>query len=171
MRISELASHTEIPVATIKFYLRENLLHEGVRTAATQAQYDQSHVARLRLIRALLGPGGLSIAAAHQVIQAIEEPPESVHELLAVAAGAVAGPNLEDALRALDEAGFKLPEGALDLYQDHMRQIAEFEIDNVPTNSPAAAVRYVVLGTVLLEPVILSLRRAAEEEASARRFG
>jgi DNA-binding transcriptional MerR regulator len=44
MRISELSSHTEIPVATIKFYLRENLLHEGVRTAATQAQYDQSHV-------------------------------------------------------------------------------------------------------------------------------
>ncbi|HXD24460.1 MAG TPA: MerR family transcriptional regulator [Propionibacteriaceae bacterium] len=158
-------------VATIKFYLREKLLHEGVRTAATQAQYDQSHVARLRLIRALIGPGGLSIAAAHQVIQAIEEPPGSVHELLGVAAGAVAGPNLDDALRALDEAGFTLPEGALDLYQDHMRQIAEFEIDNVPTESPAAAVRYVVLGTVLLEPVILALRRAAEEEASARRFG
>jgi DNA-binding transcriptional MerR regulator len=170
MRISELSSHTEIPVATIKFYLRENLLHEGVRTAATQAQYDQSHVARLRLIRALLGPGGLSVAAAHQVIQAIEEPPASIHELLGVAAGAVAGPNLEDALRALDEADFKLPEGALDLFQDHMRQIAEFEIDNVPTESPAAAVRYVVLGTVLLEPVILALRRAAEEEASARRF-
>ncbi len=171
MRISELSSHTEIPVATIKFYLRENLLHDGVRTAATQAQYDQSHVARLRLIRALIGPGGLSIAAAHRVIQAIEEPPESVHELLGVAAAAVAGPNLDDALRALDEAGFTLPEGALDLYQDHMRQIAEFEIDNVPTESPAAAVRYVVLGTVLLEPVILALRRAAEEEASARRFG
>jgi hypothetical protein len=113
----------------------------------------------------------LSIAAAHQVIQAIEEPPESVHELLGVAAAAVAGPNLEDALRALDEAGFTLPEGALDLYQDHMRQIAEFEIDNVPTESPAAAVRYVVLGTVLLEPVILALRRQAEEDASARRFG
>ena len=171
MRISELSSHTEIPVATIKFYQRENLLHDGVLTAATQAQYDQSHVARLRLIRALIGPGGLSIAAAHQVIKAIEEPPESVHELLGVAAAAVAGPNLEDALRALDEAGFTLPEGALDLYQDHMRQIAEFEIDNVPTESPAAAVRYVVLGTVLLEPVILALRRAAEEEASARRFG
>jgi DNA-binding transcriptional MerR regulator len=171
MRISELSSRTEIPVATIKFYQRENLLHDGVLTAATQAQYDQSHVARLRLIRALIDPGGLSIAAAHQVIQAIEEPPESVHELLGVAAAAVAGPNLEDALRALDEAGFTLPEGALDLYQDHMRQIAEFEIDNVPTESPAAAVRYVVLGTVLLEPVILALRRAAEEEASARRFG
>ena len=171
MRISELSAQTGIPVATIKFYLRENLLHDGVRTAATQAQYDESHVARLRLIRALLGPGGLSIAAAHRVIQAIEEPPESVYELLGIAARAVAGPNLDDALRGLEEAGFELPEGALDMYRNHMRQIAQFEIDNVPTDSPAAAVRYVVLGTVLVEPLILALRRQAEQEASARRFG
>ena len=171
MRISELSSTTGVPVATIKFYLRENLLHDGVRTAATQAQYDESHVARLRLIKALLGPGGLSIAAAHRVIQAIDEPPESLHELLGIAAGAVAGPNLEDLLRALDQAGFELPEGALDMYRNHMRQIAQFEIDNVPTESPAAAVRYVVLGTVLVEPLILALRRQAEQEASARRFG
>ena len=171
MRISELSSQTQIPVATIKFYLRENLVHEGVRTAATQAQYDETHVARLRLVRALLGPGGLTISAAHQVIRAIEDPPESVYELLGVAANAVAGPNLEDAIQALDEAGFQLPEGALDVYRHHTRQIAEFEIDNMPTDSPAAAVRYVVLGTVLLEPVILALRRRAEQEASARRFG
>ena len=171
MRISELSAQTGVPVATIKFYLRENLLHEGIRTAATQAQYDESHVARLRLIRALLGPGGLSIAAAHRVIGAIEEPPDSLHELLGVAATAVAGPNLKDALHGLDEAGFELPEGALDVYTDHMRQIAQFEIDNVPTDSPTAAVRYVVLGTVLVEPLILALRRQAEQEASGRRFG
>jgi DNA-binding transcriptional MerR regulator len=170
MRISELSSKTGVPVATIKFYLREDLLHDGVRTAATQAQYDESHMGRLRLIRALIGPGGLSIAAAHRVIQAIDEPPESLYELLGIAARAVAGPNLEDALRALDEAGFQLPEGALDVYRHHMRQIAQFEIDNVPTESPAAAVRYVVLGTVLVEPLILALRRQAEQEASARRF-
>ena len=201
MRISELSTQTGVPVATIKFYLRESLLPEGVRTSATQAQYDESHVARLRLIRALLGPGGLSVAAAHRVIQAIEEPPASVHELLGVAARAVARPGvvtdgdprveelmqrcawqidekdhptyavLEEALRALDEAGFELPEGALDVYVKHMRQIAEYEIENVPTDSPTAAVRYVVLGTVLIEPVILALRRLAQAEASARRFG
>jgi DNA-binding transcriptional MerR regulator len=171
MRISELSSQTGVPVATIKFYLRENLLQQGVRTAATQAQYDESHVARLRLIRALLGPGGLSVAAAHRVIRAVEEPPDSVHELLGVAAHAVARPSVQDALRALDEAGFELREGAMELYADHMRQIAEFEIDNVPTDSPTAAARYVVLGTVLIEPLILALRRIAEEEASARRFG
>ena len=170
MRISELSSQTGVPVATIKFYLRESLLQPGARTAATQAQYDDSHVVRLRLIRALLGPGGLSVAAAHRVIRAVEEPPESLHELLGVAANAVARPSVQDALRALDEAGFELPEGAMELYADQMRQIAEFEIANVPTDSPAVAVRYVVLGTVLIEPLILALRRVAEQEASARRF-
>jgi DNA-binding transcriptional MerR regulator len=171
MRISELSSQTGVPIATIKFYLREKLLPEGIRTSATQAQYDESHVARLRLIRALLGPAGLSVAAAQQVILAIERPPESLYELLGIAAAAVAGPNVDDALRALEEAGFELPEGALDVYLDHMRQIAQFEIDNLPTDSPTAAVRYVVLGTVLIEPLILALRRQAEQEASARRFG
>jgi DNA-binding transcriptional MerR regulator len=201
MRISELSAQTGVPVATIKFYLRERLLQEGMRTSATQAQYDESHVARLRLIRALLGPGGLSVAAAHRVVQAIDEPPASVHELLGVAASAVARPGvatdgqsrveglmqrwgwqfdekdhpthaaLEDALRALDEVGFELPEGSLEVYREHMRQIAEYEIENVPTDSPTAAVRYVVLGTVLIEPLILALRRLAQAEASARRFG
>jgi len=171
MRISQLSAQSGIPVATIKFYLRENLLHDGARTSATQAQYDESHVARIRLIRALMGPGGLSIAAAYRVIKAIDEPPDSVHQLLGIAANAVPGPSLEAALLALDEAGFELPEGALDVYREHTRKIAQFEIDNLPTDSPAAAVRYLVLGTVLLEPVILALRRIAEEEASARRFG
>jgi DNA-binding transcriptional MerR regulator len=167
MRISELSSKTGMPVATIKFYLRERLLHEGVRTAATQAQYDESHVARVRLIRALLGPGGLSIAAAHRVIHAIEEPPESLHELLSIATAAAAGPDLNDALGGLNEAGFELPEGALELYIEQMRQIAQFEVNHVPTDSPMAAVRYVVLGTVLIEPLILALRRRAQEEAAA----
>ena len=200
MRISELSSQTGVPVATIKFYLREHLLHEGVRTSATQAQYDESHVARLRLIRALLGPAGLSVAATHQVIQAIEEPPESLHELLGVAAAAITPSSdstngqprvhelmrrwgwhidqkdyrthaaLEDALRALDDVGFELDDRTLDFYLDHMRQIAQFEIDSVPTDTSTAAVRYVVLGTILIEPLILALRRLAQHEASARRF-
>ncbi len=200
MRISELSRESGVPVATIKFYLRERLLHDGVLTSATQAQYDETHLARLGLVRALIGPGGLSIAAARSVIEAIEHPPSSVHDLLGVAAMAVGRPvaqhdhsrvhdlmrswgwqvddkdcethaAVEEALNALDAAGFELPEGALEVYRQHMRAIAEFEIAAVPQESAAAAVRYVVLGTVLIEPLILSLRRMAQEEESARRFG
>ena len=82
MRISELSQASGVPVATIKYYLREGLLHEGQLTSATQAQYDQSHLARLRLVRALLGAGGLSVAAARDVLDRLAQPPASMHDLL-----------------------------------------------------------------------------------------
>ena len=72
MRISELSRTSRVPTATIKYYLRERLLHEGRLTSATQAQYDGTHVARLRLIRALLGPAGLSVVKARQVLDAVD---------------------------------------------------------------------------------------------------
>jgi hypothetical protein len=71
---------------------------------------------------------------------------------------------------APDEAGFELPEGALDFYVEHMHQITQYEIDSVPTDSPTA-VRYMVLGTVLIEPLILARPLLAQAEASAGRFG
>lgn len=199
MRISELARTSDIPVATVKYYLREQLLHDGILTSATQARYDETHVARLKLIRALLGPGGLSVARAHDVLDAIDHPPASVHDLLGVAAGAVSRPaqrrdhdrvhalmrtwgwsvddkdctthdELAHALEGLDAADFTLPDGMLELYVDQMAKIAEAELAGVPMESAAAAVRYVVLGTVLIEPLLLALRRMAQQEASARRF-
>ncbi|GMA88788.1 hypothetical protein GCM10025868_40380 [Angustibacter aerolatus] len=47
-----------MPVATVKYYLREGLLPPGTPTSRTQAQYDEEHVRRLRLVRALLDVGG-----------------------------------------------------------------------------------------------------------------
>ncbi len=74
MRISELSRSSGVPVATIKFYLREGLLPDGLRTSQNQAQYDDAHVQRLRLIRALVGAGGLSLAATKNVLRQIDEP-------------------------------------------------------------------------------------------------
>ena len=71
MRISQLSGESGVPVATIKFYLREHLLHDGLLTSATQARYDESHLTRLRLIKALMGPGGLTVAATRRVLQAM----------------------------------------------------------------------------------------------------
>lgn len=201
MRISELARQTAVPVATIKFYLREGLLPEGERTSATQAQYGEQHAARLRLIRALLGPGGLTVATAGEVLAAIDDPPASMHDLLGVAFAATGPPvepgldhtrvhelmhrwgwevddkdcdthaALETALAALDAAGFDLPPDALQVYAERMQSIAETEIAGVPQESATAAVSYVVLGTVLVEPLLLALRRMAQTELSGRRFG
>lgn len=51
-----------------------------------------------------------------------------------------------------------------------MRSIATAEIERVPTESADAAVHYVVLGSVLAEPLLLALRRVAEQVASAEFF-
>ncbi|MYU47619.1 MerR family transcriptional regulator, partial [Streptomyces sp. SID7803] len=52
MRLSELSERSGIATATIKYYLREGLLPPGERLSATQAEYDESHLRRLRLVRA-----------------------------------------------------------------------------------------------------------------------
>jgi DNA-binding transcriptional MerR regulator len=72
MRMSELSRTTDTPVATVKYYLREGLIPPGIRTSPNQAQYGDAHVRRIRLVRALLGPGGLDVATARGVIAAID---------------------------------------------------------------------------------------------------
>jgi DNA-binding transcriptional MerR regulator len=102
MRISQLAAESGVSVPSIKFYLREGLLHDGVRTSATQAEYDGEHVRRLRLIRALLGPGGLTVAGAQSLLGTMEHPPEYAHDLLGAAhASAPAGKANRDDLDAV----------------------------------------------------------------------
>jgi DNA-binding transcriptional MerR regulator len=72
MRMAELSTTSGVPVATIKYYLREGLLPAGERQGPNQSLYGPEHLRRLRVIRGLLDVGGLSIAAAHQVLDAIE---------------------------------------------------------------------------------------------------
>lgn len=74
MRISELSARTGVSPASIKYYTREGLLPGGERTGYNSTAYGESHVARLRLIRALIDTGGLSVAAAGKVIAAIDDP-------------------------------------------------------------------------------------------------
>jgi hypothetical protein len=52
-----------------------------------------------------------------------------------------------------------------------MHDVADAEIAGVPLESVDAAVQYVVLGTVLIEPLLLALRRLAQQDSSWRRFG
>ena len=201
MRISQLSTETAVPVATIKYYLRERLLHEGQLTSATQASYDESHVRRVRLIRALVVGAGLSIAASRDLLAGVDSPPESGHDLLGIAHHALAPAISDDtdtdaidamleqwgwdsdvydtagkaavaeALAGIQAAGFEMPEGIIDTYARSMHEVAEAEIAGVPTDSIEAAVRYVVLGTVLVEPLLLALRRLAQQSASHNRFG
>lgn len=73
MRLAELSRRSGVPTATIKYYLREGLVPPGHRVTATQAEYDDSHVRRLRLVRALVQVGRVPIASAREVLTALED--------------------------------------------------------------------------------------------------
>ncbi len=89
MRIGELSRRSGVAVPTIKYYLREGLLEPGETRAANQADYGDAHLQRLRLIRALLDVGGVSISAARDVIAALSRTDLQPHDLLGVAHHAV----------------------------------------------------------------------------------
>ena len=200
MRISELSAASGVPVPTIKYYLREKLLPEGERSSPTQASYGVAHVQRLGVIRALVD-AGVGIAGVRKVIGVLEEPPENPYDLLGAANAAVTpeivgDPDLTEAtallermggspekcfpdqlaavahaLSTLERAGFTVPEPVMASYLEHLSAIAEAELAATPDTSIEDAVRYVVLGTALVEPLILALRRIAEQVAASRRFG
>ncbi|MEU3223769.1 MerR family transcriptional regulator [Streptomyces sp. NPDC006976] len=84
--MGELSRRSGVPVPTIKFYVREGLLPAGQLTSPNQASYDAGHERRLRLIRALLDVGGLSLSAIGDVLRAMEDPDQPVHDILGIAA-------------------------------------------------------------------------------------
>ncbi|MFJ8253089.1 MerR family transcriptional regulator [Streptomyces sp. NPDC094466] len=106
MRIGELSRRSGVPVPTIKYYLREGLLPAGELTSPNQAHYGPGHERRLRLIRALLDVGGLSLADIGEVLEAMDDPEQPVHKVLGIAADGVtpAGEDEEEAGADLEEA-------------------------------------------------------------------
>ena len=94
MKMSQLCEASGVSVPSIKFYLREGLLPAGERTSATQAEYGPEHVERLRLIRALIDIGGLSVATAQRVLEAIDSPDLPLSYVFGVAQYAISDTSL-----------------------------------------------------------------------------
>jgi DNA-binding transcriptional MerR regulator len=99
MRMAELSAESGVPVATIKYYLREGLLSPGELTSPNQARYDRAHARRLKLVRALLDVGGLSIADVREVVEAVDERAPT-HNILGIAQHGLSVPKAE-----VDEEG------------------------------------------------------------------
>ncbi|MFF4835743.1 MerR family transcriptional regulator [Streptomyces sp. NPDC001315] len=73
MRLAELSKRSGVSTATIKYYLREGLLAPGRQISATTAEYDEGHLRRLRLVRALIQVGRVPVATAREVLKHIDD--------------------------------------------------------------------------------------------------
>jgi len=197
MLMSELSTRTGVPVATLKFYLREGLLPAGEALSQTRAAYDETHVHRVGVIRALTETVGLSVQQARGVLDVIDSPGPSMFDAFGRALGNLP-PNvpeaddypraraiiselgwvydprypavrqLEQALAATEAMGVPLDAERLAAYAPHMRAIAEYDVSRIPAD-PDAAIEYAVLGTAGHEPVLAALRRLAHQDLAAGR--
>jgi DNA-binding transcriptional MerR regulator len=79
MKIGELAEASGVPVPTIKHYLREGLLPEGVKTSRNMAYYPPELVDRIRLIKQLQEERFMPLRAIKAVL---DEDPERARALL-----------------------------------------------------------------------------------------
>lgn len=201
MKISELSERSGVPVATVKFYIREGMLPRGEAVSATRAEYGDEHLARLRLIAALADVRGLPLSRVRDVLALIDAPDDDPIEVLGRAVGALppyvdvarddypraraaiadlgltydpdftAVAQLDEALRALEGAGLDASPAVLRRYADAMIQVAAAEIAPVAAMPLGEAVPYAVLGTALYEPVMLALRRLAHHHLLVERAG
>ncbi len=201
MRVSELVERTGVPLATIKYYLREGLLPAGEATAATRAEYGEAHVRRVAVIRALTETVGLSVHKAREVLQLIDRPEAALFETLGRAMEALppevtteAGADYPRARAVLEKLG-QVYEPQFVAVAQLERALAAAEAAGIPLDDarlavygphiraiaefdvsrvppdPTAAVEYAVLGTALHEPVLVALRRLAHQDIAARRYG
>lgn len=82
MRLKELSAETGVSPASIKFYLREGLLHPGRKVNPTLASYDESHVARLHLIAALREVVGTPLERIKQLVRVIDDPAVPIESVM-----------------------------------------------------------------------------------------
>jgi len=199
MRISELSRQSGLPVGTLKYYLRTGLLQSGHAISATQAEYDDQHLERLRLIRALQDVGHLSHAEIQRVLEAMALPPSdesqalrTVHETTARgegddldvgAAQAVVADlgwrvnpgsphlvTLARALSALEDIGQPPSEDRLRLYAEAASGLSRDDVRRLLQTEPGDRVLAATSTSVIWEALLASLRRlSAEHHLTIRR--
>ncbi|HET8665305.1 MAG TPA: MerR family transcriptional regulator [Nocardioides sp.] len=103
MLVSELAERADVPLATVKYYLREGLLPAGETTGPRRAEYDECHLRRLRVLRMLREVGGVSVTNLRLVADALDDETRSVHDVMTLVADVIApGPTIEADPESLD---------------------------------------------------------------------
>lgn len=89
LKISELAERAEVPVATVRHYLREGLLPEPVKTSRNMAYYPPELVERIRTIKRLQEERFMPLRVIKDALLATRTPKAEVLERFDVPARAL----------------------------------------------------------------------------------
>lgn len=170
MRISALAAEAGVPLPTVKFYLREGLLQPGVATSATQVSYNESHVRRLRLIRALIGSVGLSVQQTRAILELVDDPGDDLYATLGHAVSALP-PAVQE---ASGDDPYPRARAALEalgqVYDPHYAAVAQLESALAAAEAagmPISEERLIEYGRRLREIAAFDLERMPREPHAA----
>jgi DNA-binding transcriptional MerR regulator len=94
MRLAELSERSGVSTATIKYYLREGLLAPGRQINTTTAEYDEGHLRRLKLIRAMIQVGRVPVATVREVLGHVDD--ESLPRAMRLGAAVWAMPQVPE---------------------------------------------------------------------------
>lgn len=201
MRVSELSRLSGVSLPTIKYYIREGLLPPGTASGPQRSDYGDDHLARLRLLRALIESGGVGIAGAKRITAVLDDgaPPAHAFEVAqdVVSANvdseapasddalervrAIVGdeycehPAVRTAARALDAlelSGGGMTPAWLGAYARAAEIVASADLDELEARSSVSEQTSIAaVGTALGDVVLQSMRRVAQARETQRRFG
>jgi DNA-binding transcriptional MerR regulator len=82
LKISELAERSGVSVATIRHYLREELLPEPVKTSRNMAYYPPEFVDRIRLIKQLQEERFMPLRVIRELLESEDAEPERLRAMI-----------------------------------------------------------------------------------------
>ena len=180
-----------MPVATIKYYLRERLLPKGEGVGGGRATYGAIHLRRLAFVRTLMELGGCSVRQVRAVVVALEagtraeafgrtlpasdDPPDprEAHALEEVGrfldqVGLASAPDhparvlLAKALLSLRDAGRDVD---ADVFRPYARAAGWLVTEDLEADDPGMPPETAVASAVAADAAIVALRRLAREDA------
>lgn len=117
LKISELADAADVPVATVRHYLREGLLPEPVKTSRNMAYYPAAFADRIRLIKRLQEERFMPLRVIRELLDSADGDPERLRTI------AEAGDSLVE--RVLAPLAERTPEAeVLERYEIPARALA-----------------------------------------------
>lgn len=149
LKISELARRTGVSVGTIRFYIREGLLpRPTMKTSRNMAYYDESFVARIKLVRRLQEERRLPLSMIRTIVAGGEDDHDAVPSLVELEAKAATAIEAEEQAEDVPEKELLERTG---LSRDDVEELRALEL--ITARGTGKSPRYAPVDVAIAEAV------------------